>query len=268
MKKELLIKTILRNRNRIIDLVYFGKAGHPGGALSIIDVLTYIYMLEVDLASQNRTRVIMSKGHAVAAQYACLMEKGAIKEDEIKTFRTINSRLQGHPHTLSVPEVDATTGLLGQGLSIGVGMAFAKRLKKDKSKVYVVIGDGELNEGQNWESILQAAQFNLKNVVIIVDYNRLSSSGDVNKVLNLEPLVDKFKAFNWETLEINGHDLDQIYSAFEYINNNQTRPISLIVNTVKGKGVSFMENNPSWHSGTISDEQYAQAKNELNGDAL
>lgn len=268
MKKELLSEKILRNRNRIIDLVYFGKAGHPGGALSIIDILTYIYELEVDLDSQNRTRVVMSKGHAVAAQYACLMEKGAINKEEIVTFRTIDSRLQGHPHTVSVPEVDATTGLLGQGLSIGVGMAFAKRLKSDESKVYVIVGDGELNEGQNWESILQAAQFNLKNIVMIVDYNRLSSSGDVNQVLNLEPLADKFSAFNWETIEIDGHDLDQIYSTFDYIVKNQNRPIALIAKTVKGKGVSFMENNPAWHSGTISDDQYAQAKKDLMGETL
>lgn len=263
MEIELLRKSAHENRKKIIDLVYFGKAGHPGGALSIIDVLTTIYAMDVDLKNPVRSKVILSKGHAVAAQYACLHSKGVLSDEDLHTFRTVNSRLQGHPHTVSLPEVDATTGLLGQGLSIGVGMAVAKRINHDNHRVYVVVGDGELHEGQIWESVLQAAQFKLSNLVLFVDYNKLSSSGNVNEVINLDPLPDKFKAFNWNTYEIDGHDYTQILDAMDKIRNNTDNPIVFITHTVKGKGISYMENNPAWHSGTITDEQYAVAMKDL-----
>ena len=204
---ENLKKLANKNRKRIIDLVYFGKSGHPGGALSIIDMLTAIYELDVDLNAEKRSKVVLSKGHTVPALYAVLNSKGVIKDEEMTTFRKINSRLQGHPYTGTIPEVDATTGLLGQGLSMAVGMAIAKRNTGDSHHVYAIVGDGEMQEGQIWESLLQAAHYKLNNLILVVDYNKLSSYGDVNESTNLEPLTDKIKAFNFHTIEIDGNDM-------------------------------------------------------------
>lgn len=260
---ENLKKLANENRKRIIDLVYFGKSGHPGGSLSIIDMLTAIYELDVDLNAEKRSKVVLSKGHTVPALYAVLNSKGVIKDEEMKTFRRINSRLQGHPFTGTVPEVDATTGLLGQGLSIAVGMAIAKRNTGDSHHVYAIVGDGEMQEGQIWESLLQAAHYKLNNLILVVDYNKLSSYSNVNESMNLEPLTDKIKAFNFHTIEIDGNDMEQVVNALNEAYQVTNKPIAIVCNTVKGKGISYMENNPKWHTGLISDEEYKIAMQDL-----
>lgn len=252
------------NRKRIVQMVYKGKAGHPGGALSVIDMLTAIYEMDVDLKSEKRSKVVLSKGHAVPAQYAVLCSKGIISEEELSTFRQVNSRLQGHPHTLDIPETDATTGLLGQGLSIAVGMAIVKKHNHENNHVYAILGDGEIQEGQIWESLLQASHYKLDNLIVVIDYNKLSSSGPVNEVINLEPLNEKLKAFNFHTIEINGNNMNEVVDALNEAYTVKGMPTAIISNTVKGEGVSFMENNPKWHAGAISDEEYEIAIQDLN----
>lgn len=251
------------NRKRIIEMVYQANAGHPGGSLSMIDILSAIYETDVNFSKERRSKVILSKGHAVPAQYAVLNAYGIIKDEEMSTFRKCNSRLQGHPHMLDIPEVDSTTGLLGQGLSLGVGVALAKKENKDDTRVYVFVGDGELAEGQIWEAMLQGAHYKLDNLIMIFDYNKLSSSGPVNECMNLEPVADKFRAFNWKTFEIDGHNMEQIVETLEEAKKVKGQPIAVIANTIKGKGVSFMENNAKWHSGGLSEEEYKTAMSDI-----
>ena len=251
------------NRKRIVRMIHDAKAGHPGGSLSVIDMLTAIYEMDVDFNSENRSKVVLSKGHTVPAQYAELCSKGIIPEEELSTFRKINSRLQGHPYTGTIPEVDATTGLLGQGLSIAVGMAIAKKNNNDNHHVYAILGDGEMQEGQIWESLLQAAHYKLDNLIVVIDYNKLSSFDNVNESMNLEPLAEKIKAFNFHVIEIDGNNMKQVVDALNEAFTIKDKPIAIISDTVKGKGVSFMENNPKWHSGAISDEEYEIAMKDL-----
>ena len=260
---EKLKKLANENRRRIIDLVYFAKTGHPGGALSIIDMLTAIYELDVDFTSEKRSKVVLSKGHTVPALYAVLNSKGIVKDEEMKTFRKINSRLQGHPYTGTIPEVDATTGLLGQGLSMAVGMAIAKKNIGDNHHVYAIVGDGEMQEGQIWESLLQASHYKLNNLILVIDYNKLSSYRNVNESINLEPLAEKVRSFNFYTIEIDGNNMEQVVSALNEAYQVTDKPIAIICNTAKGKGISFMENNPKWHNGQISDEEYKIALKDL-----
>lgn len=260
---ENLKKLANENRKRIIDLVYFAKTGHPGGALSIIDMLTAIYELDVDLTAEKRSKVVLSKGHAVPALYAVLNSKGIVRDEEMTTFRKINSRLQGHPYTGTIPEVDATTGLLGQGLSMAVGMAIAKKNTGDNHHVYAIVGDGEMQEGQIWESLLQAAHYKLNNLILVIDYNKLSSYRSVNESINLEPLADKVRAFNFHTIEIDGNNMEQVVNALNEAYQITDKPIAIVCNTVKGKGISYMENNPKWHNGQISDDEYKIAMQDL-----
>ncbi|MGG7174821.1 transketolase [Clostridium neonatale] len=252
------------NRKRIIEMIYRAKAGHPGGSLSIIDILTAIYELDVDFKNEKRSRVVLSKGHAVPAQYAILNYKGIIGDEELATFRHVDSRLQGHPHIVDIPEVDSTTGLLGQGLSLAIGMAMAKRNDNEDNRVYAIVGDGELHEGQIWEGIMQAAHYKLNNLVMIVDYNKLSSSGPVNEVIRVDSVSDKLKVFGFNTIEINGNDMEQVVGALEVAINEKEKPTAIIANTIKGKDVSFMENNPKWHSGALTDDEYKIAMNDIN----
>ena len=251
------------NRKRIINMIYKAKSGHSGGSLSIIDMLTAIYEIDVNFNENPRSRVVLSKGHTVPAQYAILNSKGIIKDDEMSTLRKINSRLQGHPSIKDIPEVDATTGLLGQGLSIAVGIAIAKRNNNDNHHVYAIVGDGEMQEGQIWEAMMQAAHYKLNNLILIIDYNKLSSYGDVNQSMNLEPLKQKVEAFNFHTIEIDGNNMEQVVNALYESYEVKDKPIAIICNTIKGKGVSFMENNPKWHNGEISDEEYKIAMQDL-----
>lgn len=254
----------LAARRDIVSMIYESGIGHPGGALSVIDILTWIYHQEVDLDTTPRARVVMSKGHAVAAQYAMLYQKGKIARSEFNTFRQINSRLQGHPSVKSLPEVDATTGLLGQGLSVALGMAAAKKKAQDPHRVFAIIGDGEMHEGQIWESLQQAGHMKMDNLVAIIDYNGFSSHDPVNEVINLEPLADKIRTFGWHVLELqNGNDMQQISDTLLLSRNLKGKPVAIVAHTVKGSGVSYMENNGDWHSKTPSTEQYQQAMEEL-----
>lgn len=253
-----------RNRRRIVEMVHAANVGHIGGSLSVIDVLTAIYELEVRLDETPRARLVLSKGHATPALYAELTEKGAVSEDEYPTFRQVNSRLQGHPYEPDVPEIDATTGLLGQGFSIAVGMAIAKRVQGDGHFVYAICGDGEAQEGQIWEALMCASHHGLDHLVFVFDCNGLSSHGPVSESINLDPLADKLRAFGLRVLEIDGHDMGQIVSALGEAREADGRPCAIIAHTVKGKGVSFMENNPAWHSRGLSDEEYATAMAELS----
>ena len=251
------------NRRAIVDMIHTANAGHPGGSLSVIDVLTAIYATDVDFSQKPRSRVILSKGHAVPAQYAVLHSYGILSDDEMKTLRRMDSRLQGHPCTHRLPEVDATTGLLGQGLSLGIGMAIAKRDTGDPHRVYVICGDGEVNEGQIWEAAEQAAHYALGNLICVVDQNGLSSSGITKEVMNNRNLQEKFTAFGWQAETIDGHDMQQILDALERARAWGKGPYAIIANTVKGKGVSYMENNVAYHSSGIAGELYDQAIRDL-----
>ncbi|MDR1701086.1 MAG: transketolase [Lachnoclostridium sp.] len=265
-RKEQLVKLAGDYRNSIIDMIYWAKAGHPGGSLSAIDIMAYLYETDIDLSSKERSRFVMSKGHAVPALYAILYKKGIIKHEELKTFRKINSRLQGHSHVTDIPETDVSTGLLGQGLSVGVGMALGKKLKKSDKNVYVMAGDGELHEGQMWEGIMEAPYYALENLYLIIDHNKLSSKAELPKVMDIEPLADKIKSFRWHVEEINGHDFDEISDCFDRCKQISNKPKCIIAHTVKGKGVSYMENVPKWHSSALTDEEYQTAKNDLRGE--
>ncbi len=260
---EALRKQANINRRAIVDMIHVANAGHPGGSLSVIDVLTAIYATDVDLTAGKRSKVILSKGHAVPAQYAILHQYGILSDEEMKTLRRMDSRLQGHPCTRRLPQVDATTGLLGQGLSIGIGMAIAKRDSGDPHNVYVICGDGEMNEGQIWEAAEQAAHYRLGNLICVVDQNGLSSSGFTKEVMDNRDLAAKFAAFGWRAEVIDGHDMQAILDALERARAWKEGPYALIANTVKGKGVSYMENNVAYHSSGIAGELYDLAVRDL-----
>lgn len=254
-----------RHRRQIIEMVYEGGAGHIGGALSIIDMMTYAYDRYVDFECEDRAKVVLSKGHVTPALYAILYEAGFIQRDEFKTFRNVDSKLQGHPSVKCLPEVDATTGMLGQGLSIALGMAMAKKLKGSEEKVFAIIGDGELHEGQIWEALSQASHMNASNLYALVDLNGLSSHDPVASVNNIEPIDERFQAFGWDVYELkDGNDMDEIHLAFEQFEQNpSSKPKALLARTVKGKGVSYMENDGDWHSKCPSAEQFEIAMKEL-----
>lgn len=252
-----------QNRRVIVEMIHTANSGHPGGSLSVIDLLTAVYATDVDLTQKQRSKVVLSKGHAAPALYAVLHQHGILADEEMKTLRTMDSRLQGHPCTQRLPEVDATTGLLGQGLSIGIGMAIAKRDTGDNHRVYVICGDGEMNEGQIWEAAGQAVHYGLNNLICIVDKNGLALSGTTQHVMSNGDLQAKFSSFGWQAETIDGHDMQQILDALARARAWQDGPYAIIANTVKGKGVSFMENNVSYHSSGIAGELYAQAVQEL-----
>ncbi|WP_067143345.1 transketolase [Oceanivirga salmonicida] len=264
MNKTKLLEKAKKYRKNIIDLVYFAKAGHPGGSLSCIDILNYLDEYELEYG-KDTTRLIFSKGHVTPALYSIFLERGIVSRDEITTFRKINSRLQGHPDRNKIKEIDANTGLLGQGLSIGIGMALGKKLKNDNSKIFVILGDGEMQEGQIWEALMSGSHYKLDNIVAILDYNKLSSKADVNKTMNLEPIRDRILSFGWEIIEIDGHNYDEIANAIEKSKTIKEKPIFIIAHTVKGKGISYMENNPKWHSSAINEEEYKIATKEIEG---
>ena len=251
------------NRRAIVDMIHTANAGHPGGSLSVADILTAIYETDVNLAEHPRSRVVLSKGHAAPALYAVLHSKGVLSDDEMKTLRRLDSRLQGHPCTVRLPEADATTGLLGQGLSIGIGMAIAKRDAGDPHSVYVICGDGEMNEGQIWEAAAQAAHYGLNNLICVVDQNGLALTGPTREVMDNRDLQAKFTAFGWQAETIDGHDMGQILEALSRARSWEKGPYAVIARTVKGKGVSFMENNPAFHSSGIAGDLYDRAVKEL-----
>lgn len=256
-------KIAYKNRIKILDMIYEGDSGHLGGALSAVDVITYLGEYIIDYENVEREVFILSKGHAVAALYAELHELGYIEDAELLTFRRMNSRLQGHTNLLKLPQTDYTSGLLGQGLSYGVGVALAKKLKKASNVVYVMIGDGEMHEGQIWEALMEAGHYKLDNLVLIIDRNGFCSHQPVENVISIEPLKKRLEAFGWDVTEINGHGMEQIHSAITSLQSQYGKPKCIISHTVKGKGISFMENNGKWHRAIPTKEEYDEARQEL-----
>ena len=261
-------------RISILDMLAEAKSGHPGGSLSAIDLITALWFKEmrgVDSASQlstDRDRFILSKGHAVPALYAVLAKKGFFPESELKNLRRTGSFLQGHPDRVRLPIVEASTGSLGQGMSVAQGLAAGLKMDGKNSMVYCLIGDGEMQEGQIWECALSAPKFELSNLVVILDNNGGQIDGPVEKVMPLNPIGDKWRAFNWNVIEIDGHDMSQISRAFEEArkarDSGSKKPVFIIAHTVKGKGVSFMENKIEWHGVAPKEGEAAQAKTEIS----
>ena len=252
-----------KNRIKILDMVYQGDSGHLGGALSAVDMITYLGECIIEYGNRDRDRFILSKGHAVAALYAELHELGFIQDMELRTFRKIDSRLQGHTNLLKLPQTDYTSGLLGQGLSYGVGMALAKKLKKSNKIIYVMVGDGEMHEGQIWEALMEAGHYKLDNLVLIVDRNGFCSHQPVENVISIEPLKERLESFGGNVKEIDGPSMEQIHSCITSLSSQYGKPKCVISHTVKGKGVSFMENNGKWHRAIPRQEEYQKARDEL-----
>ncbi len=257
-------------RREILMMIHNAKSGHPGGALSSIDILTVLFTkcmkhypeCEMNANYKNRDRFILSKGHASAALYAIMSYCGYFKEEELLTFRKFGSKLQGHPCSKLLKGIEISTGSLGQGLSIGCGMALGLRLDKIDSKVYVYMGDGEIEEGSVWEAAMNAAHNNLNNLIAFVDRNKLQIDGSTESVKSLGDVKLKFKSFGWNTIEIDGHNIKEIYNSIKEAQTS-TRPCLIIANTIKGKGVSFMENNAGWHGKAPNDEELQKALEEL-----
>ncbi|MCK5878216.1 MAG: transketolase [Holophagae bacterium] len=264
------LKALARKfRKEIVEMVYTAQSGHPGGSLSIIDILTYLFFHEMEYPVKNRDvfstdRLVMSKGHASPALYACLAEKGFFPEAELKRFRQIDSILQGHPENEFVPGVDVTTGSLGQGFPQAVGMALGMRLAGSDKQIFAVLGDGECQEGIIWEAAMSAGHYKTDNLTAFVDLNGLQIDGNVKDVMNVNPVADKFAASHWHVQEIDGHDFSRIHEAVQKANTVTGQPSVIVAHTVKGKGVSFMENNYKFHGSPPNDEEYAIAMNELS----
>lgn len=255
----------------IIRAVYHAKSGHPGGSLSCADILAVLYfnIMNIDPKdpeSKARDRFVLSKGHCSPAIYATLARRGFFAESDLDTFRKIDSPLQGHPDMNKVPGIDMTTGSLGQGLSVANGMALASKLDRAGCRVYCLMGDGELDEGEVWEACLTASKYNLDNLCVIVDNNNLQIDGTIEEVAGMKHIYDKFHAFGFEVITINGNDVHDILNAFTLAKNIKGRPTVILAKTMKGKGVSFMENQVSWHGKAPNDEEYEQAMKELGGD--
>ncbi len=255
-------------RQGVITGVYNAKSGHPGGSLSIADIITYLYFKEMNVDPQNpdmpeRDRFVLSKGHCAPALYAALAEKGFFSKDVIPTLRKPDSILQGHPDMKKIPGVDMSTGSLGLGFSSACGMAVAAKKKGDTYRVYSVVGDGEIEEGQIWEAAMFASHYNLTNLCLVVDLNGLQIDGTTDEVMCSKPVDKKFEAFGFNVITIDGHDFDQIEDAFEKARTCTDKPTAILANTVKGKGVSFMEGNVNWHGSAPNSEQYEQAMAEL-----
>lgn len=266
-KKEL--ETVARKiRNDIIEQVHSAKSGHPGGSLSIADIITYLYFKEMNIdpdnpKADNRDRFVLSKGHTCPALYAALAERGYFSTELLKTFRSLNSILQGHPDMKHIPGVDMSSGSLGQGISAACGMALTAKLDKEDYRVYAVLGDGEIEEGQVWEAFMFASHYKLSNLCVIIDRNGLQIDGKCDDVMSSAPLEDKMKAFGFNVITANAHDFDDLERAFDNARSEKNKPSVIIADSVKGKGVSFMEGVVSWHGSAPNDEQYEQAVKEL-----
>lgn len=267
MKKDLQ-KTACKVRMGVIEGTYNAKSGHPGGSLSISDLVTYLYFNKMnvnpaDLENPDRDRLVLSKGHTAPALYSVLAQKGYFSEEELKSLRHIGAMLQGHP-CINIPGVDMSSGSLGQGISAACGMALAGKLDNKSYKVYSILGDGEIEEGQVWEAAMFAAHYKLDNLVAIVDRNGLQIDGPITEVCSPEPITDKFAAFGWHVITMDAHDFDSIDTAFKEAETITGKPVAIIQNSVKGKGVSFMENQVGWHGTAPNKEQYEQAMAELS----
>jgi transketolase len=255
-------------RLHIVKMIGYGKPGHFGGSCSIADLVTVLYFHKMKHDPNNpkweeRDRFLLSKGHSVPAQYAALVEAGYFPATELGRFKDLGSILQGHPDMTKGPGIEANTGSLGQGLSIAAGMAAGGKLDRRSYKVYCVIGDGEMAEGQIWEAAMAAAVYKLDNLVAILDKNGLQATGSVAERFNTEPVVDKWRAFGWHVIECNGHDLTEIMAAFDKADEIKDKPVLIVANTIKGKGISFAENIAAFHHGVMTEAQYRQALKEL-----
>ncbi len=275
MEKLKLQKMANEVRKDILTEVFHAKSGHPGGSLSVADILTCLYFEEMNVDPENpakadRDRLVLSKGHATPALYAVLAEKGYFPKEELTTLRALGSRLQGHPNMNDTPGVDMTSGSLGQGISAAVGMALSAKLTGDSYRVYAVLGDGELEEGQVWEAMMLAGNKGLDNLVVVVDSNGIQLDGTVEEINSPQPIDEKMKAFHLHPIVVDGHDFDELHRAFEEARTVKGCPTAVIARTVKGKGVSFMENQVSWHGTAPNKEQYEKAMEELEkaGEAL
>ncbi|MEG0894547.1 MAG: transketolase [Oscillospiraceae bacterium] len=257
-------------RMGVIEGVYNAKSGHPGGSLSIVDTLTYLYFNEMNVDSKNpkwedRDRFILSKGHCAPALYSVLAYKGFFPVEELKTLRKIDARLQGHPDMKGTPGVDMSTGSLGQGISAACGMAISAKLANKTYRVYSILGDGEIQEGQVWEAFMFAAHHKLDNLTVVIDNNGLQIDGKVTEVCSPEPIDKKLEAFGFNVVKIDAHNLDEIENAFKIAKSTKGMPTAIIQTSIKGKGVSFMENQVGWHGSAPNKEQYETAMEELRG---
>ena len=275
MDKLKLMKTANEVRKGIVTSVHSAKAGHPGGSLSAADLFTYLYFEELnvdpkDPKKADRDRFVLSKGHTAPGLYAALAEKGFFPKEDLITLRHTGSYLQGHPDMKCIPGVDMSSGSLGQGVSAAVGMAIAAKISGDDYRVYTLLGDGEIQEGQVWEAAMLASHHKLDNLLVIVDNNNLQIDGEITKVNSPYPIDKKFAAFNFHVINIDGNDFDQIDAAFKEAKSVKGRPTVIIAKTVKGKGVSFMENQAGWHGKAPNDEEFkiAMADLEKAGEAL
>ena len=275
MNKSELMKTANDIRKGIVTAVHSAKSGHPGGSLSAADIYTYLFFEEMnvdpkDPKKADRDRFVLSRGHTAPGYYSTLANRGFFPVEDLKTLRKTGSYLQGHPDMKHIPGVDMSSGSLGQGISAAVGMAISAKLSGDDYRVYTLLGDGEIQEGQVWEAAMLAAHRNLDNLVVIVDNNNLQIDGAVTDVNSPYPIDKKFEAFNFHVINIDGHNFDEIDAAFKEARETKGQPTAIIAKTVKGKDVSFMENQASWHGAAPNDEQYATAMADLEkaGEAL
>ena len=267
MKTETIKRHATNIRKNIINMITNANSGHPGGSLSAADILTILYFEIMDInkenvSSINRDRFVLSKGHASPLLYATLYEKELLKED-LMSFRMINSKLQGHPNKNYLAAVDMSTGSLGQGISAAVGMALANQMDGNDHRIYTLLGDGECEEGEVWEAAMAAAHYRLHNLCAIVDFNSLQIDGNIQEVMNPTPIDEKFKAFGWNVINIKGHDYEDIRYAFEEAKKEKEKPTMILAHTIKGKGVSFMENNAVWHGSAPTKDQCGLAIQEL-----
>ena len=275
MNKLELMKTANEVRKGIVTAVHRAKSGHPGGSLSAADIYTYLYFEEMNIDPKDpkkadRDRFVLSKGHTAPGYYSTLAHRGFFPVEDLTTLRKVGSYLQGHPDMKHIPGVDMSSGSLGQGISAAVGMAISAKLSKDDYRVYTLLGDGEIQEGQVWEASMLAGHRKLDNLVVIVDNNNLQIDGKITDVNSPYPIDKKFEAFNFHVINIDGNDFDQIEAAFKEARKTKGMPTAIIAKTIKGKGVSFMEDQAGWHGKAPNDEQYAQAMEELEkaGEAL
>ena len=267
-EKNQLAITACKVRMGIVESTHAAKCGHPGGSLSAADMFTYLYFKELNVDPKNpkwedRDRFVLSKGHTAPGLYSALALRGFFPVEDLLTLRKVGSYLQGHPNMNSVPCVDMSTGSLGQGISTACGMALAAKVKGKENRVYTLLGDGEIQEGQVWEACMFASHYKLDNLCVIIDNNGLQIDGDVAKVMSPYPIVDKLEAFGFHVQAIDGHDLDAIEAALNTAKTVKGKPSAIVMKTVKGKGVSFMENNAGWHGVAPNDAQYEQAMGEL-----
>ena len=267
-KRAFLAEKARQIRVDAVKSIHAAKSGHPGGALSIADILAYLYFEEMnvdpkDPKKADRDRLVLSKGHACPALYAALSEKGFFPKEELMSLRKYGSMLQGHPDMKHIPGVDMSTGSLGQGISAACGMALSGKISGESYRVYAILGDGEIEEGQVWEAAMFARHYKLDNLCAFIDFNDLQVDGTVEEVIDPTPIDEKFKAFGWNVVVIDGHDLEQIESAVKCAKATKDRPTAIIAKTVKGKGVSYMENAVGWHGKAPNDEEFAVAMKEL-----